>query len=295
MIPNFFYLIDIDKLTNSYYTLYVDMTYKVIFTDIDGTLIDINTGEYQGTIKLVCILKNNNIPVILCSAKTWSEQNKIREDIGLNEPFIVENGGALIIPKGYFNFSFNTPISKVKQGYSIIELGKSAIEIRTKLDEIRKKYKIDFLGVSDVSLNELAKMTGLSKDYARRMAQREYGETIIKINKNDLERFIKIANGMGLKLIHGGRFFDITVGNDKGKAVDILMNLFRKKYHNNVKFFGVGDSENDVSMLNRMDLPMLVQRPDRSWSNLEVKDIVKVQGIGPEGWKDAFNRIMESD
>lgn len=100
---------------------------------------------------------------------------------------------------------------------------------------------------------------------------------------------------MGLKLIHGGRFFDITVGNDKGKAVDILMNLFRKKYHNNVKFFGVGDSENDVSMLNRMDLPMLVQRPDRSWSNLEVKDIVKVQGIGPEGWKDAFNRIMESD
>ncbi len=72
--------------------------------------------------------------------------------------------------------------------------------------QIRKKYKIDFLGVSDVSLNELAKMTGLSKDYARRMAQREYGETIIKINKNDLERFIKITNGMGLKLIHGGRF-----------------------------------------------------------------------------------------
>ncbi len=141
LIPNFFYLTDMDKLTNSYYTLYVDMTYKVIFTDIDGTLIDINTGEYQGTIKLVCILKNNNIPVILCSAKTWSEQNKIREDIGLNEPFIVENGGALIIPKGYFNFSFNTPISKVKQGYSIIELGKSAIEIRTKLDADQKKIQ----------------------------------------------------------------------------------------------------------------------------------------------------------
>jgi hypothetical protein len=43
-----------------------------------------------------------------------------------------------------------------------------------------------------------------------------------------------------------------------------------------------------------MDLPMLVQRPDSSWSNLEVKDIVKIQGIGPEGWKGAFNRIMES-
>jgi hypothetical protein len=27
----------------------------------------------------------------------------------------------------------------------------------------------------------------------------------------------------------------MTVGNDKGKAVDILMNLFRKKYHNDIK------------------------------------------------------------
>jgi mannosyl-3-phosphoglycerate phosphatase family protein len=271
------------------------MTYKIIFTDIDGTLIDINTGEYRGTKKLVRILKKNNIPLILCSAKTCSEQNKIREDIKLNEPFIVENGGALIIPEGYFNFPFNMPVSKAKKGYSMIELGKPAIEIRTKLDEIRKKFKIDFLGVSDVSLTELAKMTGLSIEDARRMAQREYGETIIKIKKNDIIRFIKIAYGMGLKLIHGGRFFDMTAGNDKGKAVDILMNLFRKEYHNDVKFFGVGDSENDASMLNRMDIPMLVQRPDNSWSNLEVKDIIKVQGIGPDGWKNAFDRIMKLD
>jgi mannosyl-3-phosphoglycerate phosphatase family protein len=271
------------------------MTYKVIFTDIDGTLIDIKTGKYQGTKKLVSILKKNNIPVILCSAKTWSEQNKIREDTRLNEPFIVENGGALIIPTGYFNFSFNIPVSKVRQGYSIIELGKPAIEIRTKLHEIRKKFKIDFLGVSDVSLNELTKMTGLSMDQARRMAQREYGETIIKIKKNDLGKFIKITNNIGLKVIHGGRFFDMTVGNDKGKAVDILMNLFRKKYHNDVKFFGIGDSENDASMLKYMDIPILVQRPDNSWSNLEVKDIVKVQGIGPQGWKNAFNLIMKFD
>jgi hypothetical protein len=44
-----------------------------------------------------------------------------------------------------------------------------------------------------------------------------------------------------------------------------------------------------------MDIPMLVQRPDNSWSNLEVKDITKVQGIGPNGWENAFNRIMKID
>ncbi len=207
----------------------------------------------------------------------------------------MENGGALIIPEDYFNFPFNMQVSKTKKGYNIIELGKPAIEIRKKLAKIRKKFKIDFLGVSDISLNELAKMIDLSIEDVRRMAQREYGETIIKIKKSDIVKFKKIAYEMGLKLIPGGRFFDMTAGNDKGKAVDILINLFRKEYYNDVKFFGIGDSENDASMLNRMDIPMLVQRPDNSWSNLEVKDIIKVQGIGPDGWKNAFNRIMKWD
>ena len=64
----------------------------------------------------------------------------------------MENGRELIIPKDYFNFTFNMPVSKVKMDYSIIELGKPATEIRRKLDEIKRKSKIDFLGVSDVSL-----------------------------------------------------------------------------------------------------------------------------------------------
>ena len=270
------------------------MRHKVIFTDIDGTLIDINTGEYgEDTKGLIHTLKENNIPVILCSAKTWAEQNKVREDLDLSEePFIIENGGAIIIPKDYFHFSLDTPNSKEMRDCIVIELGKSTNEIRSKLNNIREKFEIEFKGVCDISLEDLCKTADMSIDYARRMAQREYSETIIQIGKNDLARFTIGAEGVGLNVIHGGRFFDVTIGNDKGKAVDILTKLFKKKYHNDVIFFGLGDSENDFSMLKHMDVPMLVQRPDRSWSNLVIKNIIKVQGIGPEGCKNAFNKIM---
>ena len=79
---------------------------KVVFTDIDGTLIDINTAHYGKKTKgLISSLKEKNIPLILASAKTWLEQNKIREDLGLFDPFIVENGGAIVIPKDYFDDS----------------------------------------------------------------------------------------------------------------------------------------------------------------------------------------------
>jgi predicted mannosyl-3-phosphoglycerate phosphatase (HAD superfamily) len=73
-----------------------------------------------------------------------------------------------------------------------------------------------------------------------------------------------------------------------------------------VTFFGIGDSTNDVPMLNQMDVPMLVQRPNGSWLNneetkmktgsdsvgIDIARIIKVEGIGPNGWENAVNKII---
>jgi mannosyl-3-phosphoglycerate phosphatase len=76
-----------------------------------------------------------------------------------------------------------------------------------------------------------------------------------------------------------------------------------------VTFFGIGDSTNDVSMLNLMDVPILVQKPDRSWLDYEIKmlendgssnisnsnnnnNIIKINGIGPNGWENAIHKII---
>jgi len=315
------------------------MPHKVVFTDIDGTLIDIKTGEYgKKTNRLINALKKNGIPLVLSSAKTWAEQNKIRGDLGLTDPFIVENGGAIIIPKGYFpNIQLEDipyPFKEVQQKeigeegeteknrrrrgdvkkaiatkkrvtehmnptmMIIIELGKHADEIRKKLLDIRKKYDVHFKGVSDVSLEKLSKIASMSLGSAKRMAQRDYGETILEIERYDFGRFMKYANENSLRIIHGGRFFDVTIGNDKGKAVNILRNLFKKKYCDDVLFFGIGDSANDASMLNFVDIPILVQRQDRSWFNYEgiIKknnnNIRKVEGVGPKGWENAICDII---
>lgn len=271
------------------------MLQKVVFTDIDGTLIDLISGKYGESDKLIYTLRENNVPIVLCSAKTLAEQNKIRDDLGLMDPFIVENGGAIIIPKNYFDFQFDIEQTRIKeeQGYIIIELGESTREIRTKLAEIKKKLKIEFKGVADVSIEELSRLATMPIDYAKRMSEREYGETILQIKKSDIPTFTTSIEKMGIKVIHGGRFFDVIMGTDKGKAVSILINLFRKKYRNQIKFFGVGDSANDASMLKLMDVPMVVQKPDSSWSELEIKNVIRLKGIGPEGWKSAFDKIME--
>jgi len=269
------------------------MIKKVVFTDIDGTLTDIETGELGEVKDLIRSLKNRNIPVILCSAKTRAEQIKIRRELGLTEPFIVENGGAIVIPKDYFGSLSDMPNHKEVKEYDIIELGKPVGEIRLKLLNIRNQFKFKFIGVADLSIESLCHLTDMPPASARRMAQREYGETILQIDRRQQRRFAKVTEQSGLKTIYGGRFFDVTIGNDKGKAVGIMMNLYKKKYYkDNVKFFGVGDSQNDSTMLRLMDVPMLVQGPEGTWSDLNVKNVIKIPAIGPSGWKFAYNEVM---
>lgn len=293
-----------------------------MFTDIDGTLVDINTAEYgKETDKLIRLIKERNIPLILTSAKTRLEQNKIREDLGISDPFIVENGGAIVIPKGYFpDYALRDikyPLRETQETKNgardvnheiVIELGKPADYIRAKLSDIRKKYSINFRGVADISVEKLSNLALISREQAKRMAQRNYGETILQIQSEDIARFIKYVQEDGMKVIHGGRFFDVTVGTDKGIAVGILKKLFKDKFHNNVTFFGIGDSTNDIPMLNLMDIPILVQRQDSSWvddgeikmknavdssrSSISSNKLIKVEGIGPNGWENAIHKII---
>jgi mannosyl-3-phosphoglycerate phosphatase family protein len=293
-----------------------------VFTDIDGTLVDINTAEYgKETDKLIRLIKERNIPLILASAKTRLEQNKIREDLGISDPFIVENGGAIVIPKGYFpDYALSDikyPLRETQEIKNeardvnheiVVELGKPADYIRAKLSDIRKKYSINFRGVADISVEKLSNLALISRDQAKRMAQRNYGETILQIQSEDIARFIKYVQEDGMKVIHGGRFFDVTVGTDKGIAVGILKKLFKDKFHNNVTFFGIGDSTNDIPMLNLMDIPILVQRQDSTWvddgeikmknavdssrSSISSNKLIKVEGIGPNGWENAIHKII---
>lgn len=264
---------------------------KVIFTDIDGTLLDSYFPDLIRAKKLVEKTLQNGIHLILCSSKTELEQDLIRSNIQLKEPFIVENGGAAIIPLGYFKKSkFNH--SKKFQNKYIIETGGSSSKIRSLLKKIRTKHKINFKGTSDLSIAELSKITKLSEDYAKRMIKRKYSETIVQINSKDMPNFVINVEELGLKVIPGGQYFDITLGNDKGTAAKILMDIFRKEYENNVIFFGIGDSKNDESMLSLMNLPILVQKSDTSWQNLRIDNLQKVNGIGTKGWEVALEIIL---
>jgi mannosyl-3-phosphoglycerate phosphatase len=272
------------------------MSSGVLFSDIDGTLIDIFTGQFNTTVKFVNQLKEYGIPLVLCSSKTEAEQIELRRMANLSDPFIVENGGAVFIPLGYFESipNYDAKYSVIETGnFQIIELGTPASQIRSALQKIRASSQFKFKSLSDLSIDEISIVTKMPADAVSRMIQRKYGETIVEIKNYDLPRFVTKVQDFGLKVIFGGRFFDITGGNDKGTAVKILVDLYRRKYGGEVVFFGIGDSKNDESMLKFVDFPMLVQRPDGTWHDLKIAGLDKLNGIGPDGWILGFSKIIK--
>ena len=279
---------------------------KIIFTDLDGTLLDPKTYSYQKSLAAINRLKENGIPIIFYSAKTRAEQEIYRRELGLFHPFIVENGSAIFIPRAYFPFPFN--YHKVVDGLLAIELAIPYSRVRKLLDKIRKENDFRFRGFWDMSAIEVAEITGLNIEFARLAQQREYDETIViavsqspeygegeakrsRIIPGDIDTFLKKLRETGLNWAYGGRLYHVTGGGDKGKAVEILSDLYRKMW-GRLKSIGLGNSLNDLPMLSQVDIPILVQKRDYSWEDINLPRLRRVQGVGPEGWSRAIVEIF---
>ena len=68
---------------------------NIIFSDLDGTLLDHFTYQSIAASETLQQLQHANIPVILNTSKTFAELSIIREDLDLDTPFIIENGAAI--------------------------------------------------------------------------------------------------------------------------------------------------------------------------------------------------------
>ncbi|MCX6011039.1 MAG: mannosyl-3-phosphoglycerate phosphatase, partial [Chloroflexi bacterium] len=264
---------------------------KVVFTDLDGTLLHPVSYSYTQALEALRRLQEKEIPVIFCSAKTKAEQEVYRAELGIRDPFIVENGGAIFIPKDYFHLHFN--YDKATKDYLVIELGIPHQEVRRKIKKIvEEETGCRFIGFDDMSVEEIARETGLSLISAEFAKQREYSATIkIEGDKKGVNLALKKIKQAGFSCTFGGRFYEVTAGSDKGRAVKVLSELFKLNL-GKIMTVGIGDNESDVPMLEVVDLPALVQSHRRRWTKLKLRNIRRVKGVGPEGWSMAIRELV---
>ena len=267
------------------------MSHYVVFTDLDGTLLDSGTYSYRKSLSAINRLKEKGIPIIFCSAKTRAEQEVYRRELGLFHPFVVENGGAVFIPRGYFPFSFD--YHKTVDDLLAIELAIPRSSVKKVLARIGREDAFRFKGFTDMSAAEVAEITGLNLESARLAQQREYDEPVMLDSSGEtaLGRFLSKLGASGLNWSYGGSLYHIMGGGGKGKAAEILCGLYRIMW-GEIRTVGLGNGLNDLPMLSQVDIPFLVQKRDRSWEDMNLPRLRRVRGVGPEGWSKAIAEVF---
>lgn len=269
----------------------VTTPYTVVFTDLDGTLLgtDYRPGP---ALAAVTALKARGVPLVFCSSKTYTEQTAIRAELGIDDPFIVENGAALLIPEGYFEFEYD---AVARPGYRLIEFAAPYAEIREVMVRLREGQGLALRGYGDMAVTEVAALTGLDMAAARRAMRREYSETLVfQGDAASTDRAVGALADADLQIIQGSRFHSLHRGADKGRAVRALIDLYRRQ-HATVRSVGIGDSANDVSMLRAVDLPLLVRQSAGDWLEVELAGLRHIDGIGPTGFARAMTDLLAVD
>lgn len=264
-------------------------TKTIVISDLDGTLLDSLTYSFEKALHAVGLLKDRGVPLVLCSSKTRSEILLYREKLGNTDPFISENGGGVFIPEGYFTFGIK---GNIAGRYTAVTLGKQYDVIRDIFCDVRARTGAAVRGFGDMSVPEVASLTGLPSTEAALALKREFDEPFIFENGECLDDFLQALETRGLNWTKGS-FYHALGNNDKGKAVAVLKGFFEKTF-GAVRVIGIGDSLNDLPMLLAADVPVLVQKQDGSYEkDVDFPGLIKAEGRGPEGWRFALDTIFK--
>lgn len=252
----------------------------IIFTDLDGTLLDHTTYSFDAAIPMLDYIKVNKIPLIIVTSKTKDEVLRIQKLLDIKRPFIVENGAGIFMPS--------------IEGYEMIAMGFDYEYIRSCF--LKYAASIPMLGFFDMKDEDVAKYTNLSIENASDARKRTFTEPFILEDENRLEELRSMANEDELDIVQGGRFYHlITMGQDKANAMNFLINEYQKNSDEDITTIALGDSANDLSMLENVDTPVLIPHIDGSFITCDIDGVIKAPFPGPKGWnavlKEYFNVI----
>ena len=261
----------------------------LIFTDMDGSLLDHHTYSHSAADPLLEKLESNQIPVIPCTSKTAAELIVIRAELNNKHPFIGENGAAAYIPVGYFNDQ--PEATEVTGDYWVKSFVQPRVYWVNKLAEVASDFEGEFRNYSQMTADEIAELTGLSLEDARLSATRDYSEPVSWQGTEERKsEFITALQNSGVHILQGGRFIHLSGNCDKGQALKWLA----KQFDGSTLTIAIGDSQNDIAMLEVADEALLIPSPVHALPSLNrTAGFRSGEGYGPIGWAEGVTAILE--
>ena len=259
-----------------------------IFTDLDGSLLNHNNFEFMEIKDFILDCIKNGIKIIPNTSKTKSEIEVFLDQLGQNLPFVVENGAAihnLDLVHRKLRFKNNSLVFS-RSVNEILELFEKRIPI-----ELKKRCSF----LKDMSSIEQMKILGLNKKYLPFALNREYSMPLVFDGSKELvNRFTALLKKIGMKLHEGGRIYNICDDCSKGKAMTTLIEKLKNDFNFKSHSIVIGDSPNDISMLDVSDQPCIIPLPNKkNLCHLKDKKIIRATQSAPQGWEEVVRASLK--
>ncbi len=269
----------------------------VLFTDLDGTLLDGDSYSWKPAQPALEELARRQIPLVFCSSKTSAEIEALRRELSNRHPFVSENGGGVFVPQGYFGVRLPQGIPKGR--YRCLALARPYDEMIHELERIADLAGVEVVGFHQMNAHDVAANTGLPLPAAKLALKRDFDEPFFfaRADEQAEARFLQLARQRGLELARGGRFWHLFKGSDKGRAVRKLMDLYRASQPPKVRFAALGDSANDLPMLAAVNHPFLLPKAGGGYDQEVLARLPKIHRAsdpGPLGWNSAVLELLGS-
>lgn len=248
----------------------------MVFTDLDGTLLDHHSYDWSAAIPALNALKSMGAALILASSKTSAEIAVLRRSLQMQHwPSIVENGAGLL--------PANSSEAHDDSRYQ---------SLRTALEALPQSDRQCFVGFGDMSDADVAGITGLERSDAALARKRAYSEPgLWKGSDAQKKHFLNVLKKHGISAQQGGRFLTLSFGANKA---DRLREL-RERYKPG-RTIALGDAPNDIDMLEAADIGVIVSNPQSTpLPKLGGEDsgrILRTNEPGPQGWNATILELL---
>ena len=214
-----------------------------VVTDLDGTLMD-HHYDWAPALETIRLLQRRGIPVIPCTSKTAEEVRRFREQSGLTDPFIVENGGAI--------HGENADGSAWQQ-----MLGPSWQELRPQLTLLARDLGQPLQALDDLSDQDADRLLGLSGEALQQAQRRACSVPFVSpADSESRGRLQQLAKARQLVIVQGNRLGHL-LGADVSKGTALAV-LKQRQDASEVSVLALGDSPNDLPLLNAGDRSIVV-------------------------------------
>ncbi len=254
----------------------------IVFTDLDGTLLDHQDYSYKAAQPALNMLHKYKIPLVLASSKTSVEIAPLRKALGFEDsPAIIENGAGILQPR-----SNGTDAANVYD------------ELIGVLDSMPSQLRTKFVGFSDMSAEQVSEHTGLSKVDAILAKERGFSEPgLWRGTDKELDTFLSALLDKGVSARRGGRFLTLSFGGNKADKMTEIVGQLQEVSGETSISIALGDAPNDVEMLEAADHGVIISNPSHEGiAPLKGETrghITRSVESGPEGWNVAVLELLE--